>query len=75
LEGGGSIKSSAAFLFAPKPKATFVRSNGTGVPVCVGVSAADDMREKPGFIIGGEFDPLAGITDENPDVAGLWELR
>jgi hypothetical protein len=69
------MKSSAAFLFAPKPKATFVRSDGTGVPVCVGVSPADDIREKPGFIIGGEFDPLGGITDENPDGAGLWELR
>ena len=51
-----------------------MRSEGTGVPVCDGVSAADDMREKPGFIIGGEFDPLAGKMDEKPDGAGLCEL-
>jgi hypothetical protein len=71
---GGCIKSSAAFLFDPKPKATFVRSEGTEVPVCVGVSVADDIRENPGFIAGGEIEPLAGIMDEKPDGAGLCEL-
>jgi len=71
FEGGGPIKSSAAFLFDPKPKATFVRSEGTGVPVCVGVSAADEIREKPGFIAGGDVDPLAGTMDVKPDGAGL----
>jgi hypothetical protein len=40
---------SSAFRFVPNPKATFVRSLGTGVLLCDAASPADEILENPGF--------------------------
>ena len=62
LGGGEPWASSPAFLF-PRPKATFIRSPGTGVPACeVGSTTADEMREKPALGAGeAEVEPT-GLT-------------
>lgn len=67
--------SSAAFLFAPKPNATLVRSPETGVALCdcEGVSIADDILENPGFALGAG-DPDVGPMDEKREGVGLVPL-
>lgn len=64
--------SSVAFLFAPKPNATLVRSPVTGVALCdcEGVSRADDILENPGFALGAG-DPDIGPMDEKREGVGL----
>lgn len=75
LAGGVPRHSSVAFLFAPKPNATLVRSPETGVAVCdcEGESTADDIRENPGFALG-PGDPDVGPMDEKREGVGLTPL-
>lgn len=69
LGGGVPLGSSPAFRL-PRPKATFVRSEGTGVPLSLGEAASIavvDILENPGR---GAGDPLLVVAAPDPG-AGL----
>lgn len=61
--GGVPEPSSSAFLFIPKPNATFVLSAGTGVPACdvewEPAPSPDVILENPAF---GPGEPLARVS-------------